>query len=108
MTIDAAKAVGDAVLYEGYVLYPYRASARKNHARWQFGVLMPPAYAEADGSESSRLQAECLLEAGGDITLDVCVRFLQLQSRTLEAAGPSGTSFHAVDTLRIGDEEVLP
>ena len=36
------------------------------------------------------------------------MRFLQLQSRTLEAAGPSGTSFHAVDTLRIGDEEVLP
>ena len=38
----AARAVADAVLYEGYVLYPYRASARKNQLRWQFGVLAPP------------------------------------------------------------------
>ena len=37
----AARAVADAVLYEGYVLYPYRASARKNQLRWQFGVLGP-------------------------------------------------------------------
>ena len=37
-----ARAVADAVLYEGYVLYPYRASARKNQMRWQFGVLAPP------------------------------------------------------------------
>ena len=40
--------VADAVLYEGYVLYPYRASAQKNQLRWQFGVLVPPAYADAD------------------------------------------------------------
>ena len=39
----AARAVADAVLYEGYVLYPYRASAPKNQVRWQFGVLVPPA-----------------------------------------------------------------
>ena len=54
MTADpfvAARAVADAVLYEGYVLYPYRASARKNQLRWQFGVLVPPAVAAADGSE---------------------------------------------------------
>ena len=38
-----AGAVADAVLYEGYVLYPYRASAPKNQVRWQFGVLVPPA-----------------------------------------------------------------
>ena len=38
-------AVADAVLYEGYVLYPYRASAPKNQVRWQFGVLAPPPYA---------------------------------------------------------------
>ncbi|MGH9072785.1 MAG: hypothetical protein ACRDZQ_01495, partial [Acidimicrobiales bacterium] len=36
-----ARLVADAVLYEGYVLYPYRASAQKNQARWQFGVLAP-------------------------------------------------------------------
>ena len=43
----AARQVADAVLYEGYVLYPYRASARKNQLRWQFGVLGPPGSGEA-------------------------------------------------------------
>ena len=38
-----ARAVADAVLYEGYLLYPYRASAAKNQVRWQFGVVVPPA-----------------------------------------------------------------
>ena len=45
MTIEAVRAVADAVLYEGYLLYPYRASAVKNRSRWQFGVLGPPAAA---------------------------------------------------------------
>jgi hypothetical protein len=36
-----ARAIADAVLYEGYLLYPYRASAGKNQCRWQFGVLGP-------------------------------------------------------------------
>ncbi len=44
---DHARAVADAVLYEGYLLYPYRASSRKNQCRWQFGVLGPPGAAEA-------------------------------------------------------------
>ena len=30
MSLDAVRAVADAVLYEGYLLYPYRASAAKN------------------------------------------------------------------------------
>ncbi|MFD0592870.1 hypothetical protein ACFQZ4_10190 [Catellatospora coxensis] len=37
-----ARAVADAVLYEGCLLYPYRADAAKNQLRWQFGVLVPP------------------------------------------------------------------
>jgi len=49
----AARAVADAVLYEGYVLYPYRASSSKNRTRWQWGVLMPPAYVADDPSERS-------------------------------------------------------
>ena len=40
-SFELARKVADAVLYEGYLLYPYRASAAKNQARWQFGVLMP-------------------------------------------------------------------
>lgn len=38
---DRARSVADAVLYEGYLLYPYRATSRKNQSRWQFGVLGP-------------------------------------------------------------------
>ena len=34
---DRARAIADAVLYEGYLLYPYRASSSKNRSRWQFG-----------------------------------------------------------------------
>ena len=46
--LDHARQVADAILYEGYLLYPYRASAQKNQDRFQFGVLMPPAYAQVD------------------------------------------------------------
>ena len=49
MTLSLARTVADAVLYEGYLLYPYRSSARKNQVRWQFGVLGPPG-AAADGA----------------------------------------------------------
>ena len=44
---DRAHQVADAVLYEGYLLYPYRASSAKNQVRWQFGVLGPTGAAEA-------------------------------------------------------------
>ena len=52
MSFEAAKQVADALLYEGYVLYPYRASAAKNQVRWQFGVLAPKEWAE--GGEIGR------------------------------------------------------
>ncbi|HEY6495049.1 MAG TPA: hypothetical protein VIZ43_17370 [Trebonia sp.] len=81
MSADEVRRVADAVLYEGYILYPYRASAQKNHSRWQFGVLMPPGYAAADPSESSMMQAECVLERRGDPAVDITVRFLQVQRR---------------------------
>ena len=57
--------VADAVLDEGYVLYPYRASAQKNRSRWQWGVLMPPDYVATDPSEKSMTQAECVFEHSG-------------------------------------------
>ena len=44
--MSRVRAVADAVLYEGYLLYPYRANSRKNQSRWQFGVLGPPRAAE--------------------------------------------------------------
>jgi hypothetical protein len=74
--------VADAVLYEGYVLYPYRASAAKNHSRWQFGVLMPPGYVADDPSERDSCRTELVLEAKEGARLLVEVRFLHVQHRT--------------------------
>ena len=82
MNLDSVRKIADAVLYEGYILYPYRASAQKNRSRWQFGVVMAPGYAAADPSETSFTRAECVLEHGGQPAVQVILRFLQVQRRT--------------------------
>ncbi len=81
MKFDLARKIADAVLYEGYVLYPYRASAIKNRFRWQFGVVAPRCWSET-GGEPWEMQTECLLEARGAPVVDVQVRFLQIRLRT--------------------------
>jgi hypothetical protein len=78
--IDRARAVADAVLYEGFLLFPYRKDALKNQLPWQFGVLMPQGY--ADASEARSFTSEMTLLPGDgaipqDDKLDVLVRFLQ-------------------------------
>ncbi|MGH9068933.1 MAG: hypothetical protein ACRD0J_15790, partial [Acidimicrobiales bacterium] len=88
---EAAKRVADAVLYEGYLLYPYRASSSKNQVRWQFGVLAPRAWTEDGGSESWTSRTECLVVVGAGARLDVRVRFLHLQARQVEAAEPGAS-----------------
>ncbi|PRC46727.1 hypothetical protein C6A85_88620, partial [Mycobacterium sp. ITM-2017-0098] len=76
---DRARAVADAVLYEGYLLYPYRATSAKNQARWQFGVL-GPQNAESSGiGENDTMSADVLVQPGDGTTLKFVVRFLQLQ-----------------------------
>jgi hypothetical protein len=79
--MDQARAVGDAVLYEGYLLYPYRASAPKNKVRWQWGVLVPPSYASAEIGEHASAGVECLLEPLERTILHVKLRFLQARTR---------------------------
>ena len=41
---DPVDLIARTVLYEGYLLYPYRPSAVKNRQRFTFGVLYPPRY----------------------------------------------------------------
>ena len=94
---ERAMRVADAVLYEGYVLYPYRASSAKNQMRWQFGVLAPKPFAEVDGSEQWAQQTELITEFGVAAKVDVRVRFLQVQARTVEAA--AGGAFVPVAEL---------
>jgi hypothetical protein len=79
MNFAAAEQIAAAVLYEGYMLYPYRASSTKNVQRWNFGTLYPRDYAEAQRpAEPFRLLTECLVNADLDATLDVCIRFLHM------------------------------
>ncbi|HEY3860704.1 MAG TPA: hypothetical protein VGO59_02345 [Verrucomicrobiae bacterium] len=69
--------IANAVLYEGFLLYPYRLSSVKNQHRWNFGVLCPEPFAGAHAEKSS-CQAECLFDAKEGASVDVMVRFLQL------------------------------
>ena len=100
-----ARAVADAILYEGYLLYPYRQSSRKNQARFQFGVLMPPAYRAVDDSEPSASQTECLVECAEDAHVEIAVRFLHVQRRTVEAVSADTGERHEVPALRVGGTE---
>jgi hypothetical protein len=88
VSLEAVRRIADAVLYEGYILYPYRASAQKNRSRWQWGVIMGPGYAAADPSERDFTQAEVVLEHSGQPAVTIMLRFLQVQRRSTEAAEP--------------------
>lgn len=99
-SLSLARAVADAVLYEGYLLYPYRASSRKNQARWQFGMLGPPGAAASGAGEESAMFADTLLSAGPQASVEVNLRFLQLQTRTAERLDDG--AFLPVDELTAG------
>ncbi|MFI5683473.1 hypothetical protein [Streptomyces sp. NPDC051636] len=108
--LQRLRSVADAVLYEGYLLYPYRRSSPKNRVRWQFGVLTPREWAERDGpvppgvsgsADSWYQQTECLLRASGDARLRVTVRYLQLQRKQVEQS--TGDGLHRpVEALEVG------
>ena len=107
MKFETAQKVADAVLYEGYLLYPYRASATKNQVRWQFGVVMPREYGKGGGSEPWVMQTECLVEPGDAPALDLRLRFLQVQARTVEkAASGEQDIFFPVEALDVEGQQM--
>ncbi len=82
MNTAAVEKIADAVLYEGYILYPYRPSSVKNRQRFNFGVLYPREYCDSQpGSESWEMRTECLIAGPGSASIEVKVRFLQMSSR---------------------------
>ncbi|HTU73455.1 MAG TPA: hypothetical protein VMG38_08040 [Trebonia sp.] len=113
---SAVSAVADAILYEGYLLYPYRKSAGKNRLRWQFGVLAPRHWAErnlpgdsgvAGSAESWFQQTECLLEPSqAEVTVALRLRFLHGQRRTVEEVAPDG-GLRPVRELEVGGRLLL-
>ena len=106
MSLDAVRAVADAVLYEGYLLYPYRAGATKNRSRWQFGVLGPPRAAAAAFGEAPRMAMQCPLTLGAAARVRIHLRFLQLQVREVQSRSPSGT-WLPVDSLTVPGARLL-
>ena len=105
------RSVADAILYEGYLLYPYRGSSGKNRVRWQFGVLTPREWTKDRGPDDKGVagsaegwwqQTECLLY--GAVETVVCqVRFLQFQRRTVEEF--DGHGYRRVEVLDTGLRE---
>jgi hypothetical protein len=106
VTFERARAVADAVLYEGLVLYPYRASAPKNRLRWQFGVLAPRAFAEAGGGEAWWMETQCLVAPTEGARIEGKLRFLQRSRRRLEVA--DGVGFRPTEALELGDRRLVP
>jgi len=107
VSLDLVRAVADAVLYEGYLLYPYRASSTKNQSRWQFGVLGPPGAAAGGLGEDSGMAMECLVapaEQPGLVTLHL--RFLHLQVREAQQRDASGDHV-PVGSLAVAGGSVL-
>ncbi|MGW1376332.1 hypothetical protein ACWD6P_18955 [Streptomyces sp. NPDC002446] len=101
----AARQVADAVLFEGYVLYPYRASAAKNRLRWQFGVLVPPNWG-ADSAEHSFQRTECLMEPKAGARISAELRFLHAQRRTVQRLGADG-EFADTEQLELPDRVLV-
>jgi hypothetical protein len=83
VTADPVRAIADAVLYEGYVLWPYRRDALKNQRRWTFGGVFPQAHAALHPDDRCVMRAEVLLEGDPD-DVEVSVRFLHVVRRDVE------------------------
>lgn len=78
---DSVGAIARAVLYEGYVLYPYRTTSLKNSKPSMIGTLYPARMeAVQQGHERSSLRMECLVLADGEARISARLRFLQLTS----------------------------
>ncbi len=96
MNTAAADRIARAVLYEGYMLYPYRPSAVKNQQRFNFGVVYPHAFSETQkGADPWTMHTECLVQGGRTAQLQAQVRFLQLMERSVQATSESSFESHA-------------
>jgi hypothetical protein len=88
---DLIRRIADAVLYEGYLLWPYSKSALKNQQRFTFGGVYPPAF-----EDSSSMQAQVLLEGDEHVEVEVRVRFLHVVERQVlkidRVGAPDGES----------------
>ena len=99
---DQVRAIADAVLYEGYILWPYRRSALKNQRRFTFGGVYPPAHTAAHEDDPSAMRTEVLIEGGPATGIDVAVRFLQIVDRAVSRGADD--RLERVDELTVAGE----
>jgi len=119
--MEEVEKIADVVLYEGYLLYPYRRTALKNQHRWTFGGVYPRSYSEASGGNDPwSMQTQCLVVGDEDTRLAVKIRFLQVVDLRVarlvtqpeatepqaENGAPRGMRF--VEELRVGDQVYRP
>ena len=82
MSKPQVEKIANAVLYEGYILYPYRSSAVKNRQRFNFGVIYPREYSAAqNGVDICRMETQCLALGDPQTSLSIKVRCLRLVER---------------------------
>ncbi|WP_347906078.1 hypothetical protein [Pseudomonas purpurea] len=118
MNMTHVQPVVDAVLYEGYILYPYRSTSAKNRQRWTFGGIYPKVYFDAtEGAEPWQMQTQCLIEGDPATRLEVRVRFLHPLARDVgelktplpawpeDLEGLSAAHFTPVPSLTLGDRQ---
>src|SRR5580698_1955707 len=115
MNISPIDAIAKAVLYEGYMLYPYRPSSVKNRKRFNFGVLYPRLYSDAQtGSDAWQMQTEFLVQGDSSSEIEVRVRFLKLVARSVrKLADPTPNSnttpvFENVSRLEVNGRLHMP
>ena len=100
MNTAAADRIAKAVLYEGYMLYPYRPSALKNQRRFNFGVVYPQIFSdEQNGTDPWIMRTECLVQGSVLSRIEVRVRFLQLVERSVHQLVDG--AFRPVKSLRV-------
>ena len=99
--MDPTREIARTLLYEGYLLWPYRRSALKNQQRWTFGGVYPRGYSVARGEDDPwRMRTQCLLTAAPGATVDISVRFLHVVRRDL--ARCQGDDLEPVPELTVG------
>jgi hypothetical protein len=83
MNLPQVDKIVEAVLYEGFILYPYRPSSKKNRQRFTFGRVYPHGYSVAQkGAEPCVLRTQCLTNCEGDrARIEVTARFLHVTAR---------------------------
>jgi hypothetical protein len=96
---DPIRQIADAVLYEGYILWPYRRSALKNQERWTFGGVYPRAHSEGRDDDPWTMRTECLLQTEDRARIEVRVRFLHIVERRIARSTAAGPQF--VDELEV-------